>query len=417
MCLRVLSKLLELSWCCDPFHVAWSYPSLLPMARCCLAMAQAESSWSQHQQDPAVQGTWHVCSWAKPQAEPQKAFGKLLHGYLVTGMHLIPVSNPSFLAYIWQCVAWVMEGCLHPGVQFLVGGHSCPCMWGLFWQMELVVPPVPGIEVILGMLVAHTDGLMRNGDTQLQVQLWIPPFKGSCVDDLLCISVKKFLYCGCFLLGSFSQRITISGTDSEESGFWTSLKPQCSEIQNTCRIWLMTGSSKIPPWLCLYKKRCPLLGLNMVKSFKKLPSPVLPLLHHQCLHLSSSSHRVQLAEVLSTDNILGECMDCIISKNISKETRRYRGDGSTSVTFHGLLFGLGFWKLFSCFVMTAALVCLVFPTWFPLPGSYLCWLEQAAPCAFRFCSSEALNFPLIKRKHSTWHAGSQAFQCLVFLCT
>lgn len=121
----------------------------------------------------------------------------------------------------------------------------------------------------------------------------------------------------------------------------------------------MTGSSKIPPWLCLYKKRCPLLGLNMVKSFKKLPSPVLPLLHHQCLHLSSSSHRVQLAEVLSTDNILGECMDCIISKNISKETRRYRGDGSTSVTFHGLLFGLGFWKLFSCLFYYDSSSCLL----------------------------------------------------------
>lgn len=58
----------------------------------------------------------------------------------------------------------------------------------------------------------------------------------------------------------------------------------------------------------------------------------------------------------------------------------------------------GFLKmiLLFVFVMRTALVCLVFPKSFPLPGSYLCWLVQAAPCAFGFCSSEAPNFPLHK---------------------
>jgi len=57
----------------------------------------------------------------------------------------------------------------------------------------------------------------------------------------------------------------------------------------------------------------------------------------------------------------------------------------------------------------------VSPYDFPFQAHILCWLVQAAPCAVRFCSFEAPDFPCTECKHPTWHLVSQAFECSVLL--
>lgn len=98
----------------------------------------------------------------------------------------IPVSSLSFLAYIWQRVAWVMEGCLHPGVQkFLVGVITAPAC-GDFLTSEAGSATCSWDLSNSGTLIAHTGGLMRRGDSHnFRCSCECPTFKGSCVDELL----------------------------------------------------------------------------------------------------------------------------------------------------------------------------------------------------------------------------------------
>lgn len=179
-------------------HIAWSYPSLSPTARFCLAMAQAKSSWLHHHAGSLSAGHEACELLCKAKGRPPEMFG----GFCMATLWLLRQAHPrldrclqpTLFSMCWHHAGLVMGGCLQPAVQVVFGGSLLPLHVGLFGKWSWwVVPSMPGILFNTGMLIAHTSGLMRKGESpRLQVQLWIPLLQGQLWQQVvLCISVKK----------------------------------------------------------------------------------------------------------------------------------------------------------------------------------------------------------------------------------
>lgn len=263
-------------------------------------------------QDPSGRGTRHRCSRAKQPAASATARASARPPCDLSGRQSQPRRCLQPAPLVGSVLAWWCEAVSAPrsrssrGRVVLAGGGGEWCCRCLGRSLH--------VQVVLGERENHfTSGAAE-----------FLNFKGSSCDDKLLsaselrnlLSVVSTCWDPDIVLGETHNTWNRSGVDGapflprqykpfQLGGAWLSDKPEAPVLRDPERLWDLVDDGLLEenPYLGLYKKRWLLLGLAVVKSFRKLPqscsaTPSSP------QSLCNSSDVVQLASNLSIDSNL-----------------------------------------------------------------------------------------------------------------